>query len=114
MVVAGVLQRLLHLLDRQGTEGVSNLGTVYGDPGDPLRLVVPDVFELSGFLPNYAGHAKDYRDSRRSCSKARYASGASKRTLCPAPGTTAVRTRGLRAAMRDEMLAYFSSRIPAT
>src|SRR5215208_6633676 len=48
MVLTGIFEGLLHLDDRQGTEGVANLGAVYGDLRDPLRLLVPDVLELAG------------------------------------------------------------------
>jgi hypothetical protein len=67
VVVTGVFERPLHLLDRQGTEGVSYFGAVYGDLGDPLRLVVRDVLEFSGRVPVNVDHGEDYRYSKDFC-----------------------------------------------
>src|SRR5215211_7308625 len=58
VVVAGVVECSLHLLDGKGPEGVSHLGAVYCNLGDALGLVVSDVRELSCFLPIYACHGE--------------------------------------------------------
>jgi hypothetical protein len=56
VIVPGILECLLHLLYCQRSKSVAHLGAVYGDLGDPLRLVVLDVLELSGLLPSNISH----------------------------------------------------------
>ncbi|MNQ96622.1 hypothetical protein D3C85_1122370 [compost metagenome] len=57
IVVTGIGQRLQHLLDGAGTEGVAHLGTVDGDLGNAiLGLVIEDVLVTGGaILPLYGG-----------------------------------------------------------
>ena len=68
-VLPGIFESTLHLDNRQGTEGVTHLRTVYGDLRDPLRLLVLDVLELSGRFPHYVSHGGDYMGSEHPLSK---------------------------------------------
>src|SRR5215203_3138656 len=64
VIFAGVFEGPLHLDDRQRTKSVPYLGAVYGDLRNPLRLLVPDILELSNRFPLYVSHAADYMGSK--------------------------------------------------
>ncbi len=55
-VLPGVAERLLHLQERVGPEGVADLGAIEGDAGDAVALVVRDVLVRFDFLPVGLGH----------------------------------------------------------